>query len=156
MTKVAPRLTEPTDDKAGHLVYCVALRAIYRLEAAHFMAQLVARKGWWVSARLMETFWLAGRPVLFLYLLCLAAAGLLAPVDSVPAIAFLIAGCSAVIAFALLARPSALNQRTLEPGEAKASAGLFGSPAPDEANIEDPDANHETAYEGVADNRLFR
>jgi len=124
MIKAPPGLTEP-QDSAGDLFCCVVLRAIYALESAHFRAQLVGRKGLRAFTHVMETFWLAGRPVLFLYLLCLVAAGLFAPIDAVPAIAFLIAGCSAVIAFVYLARSSLVNERVLESGEATRSANLF-------------------------------
>ena len=126
MTKVPPRLIDPPMDGATDLMCCMALRAIYASEAAQFRAQCVGRKGWRACTHLVETFWLAGRPVLFLYLLCLVAAGLLAPVDAVPAIAFLIAGCSAIIAFACLARPSVVDQRILDSGEVEGSEPIQG------------------------------
>jgi hypothetical protein len=138
MIKAPPGLTEP-QNSAGDSICCVVLRAIYALESAHFRAQLVGRKGLRAFTHVLETFWLAGRPVLFLYLLCLVSAGLLAPIDAVPAIAFLIAGCSAIIAFVYLARPSLVDERILEWGEATRSASLFRAPAPDETAIEDPD-----------------
>jgi len=125
MKKVPPRLLEPPMDGAADLMCCMVLRAIYAWEAAQFRAQCVGRKGWRAGTHLVEQFWLAGRPVLFLYLLCLVAAGLFAPVDAVPAIAFLIAGCSAVIAFAYLARPSLVDQPILESGEETRSGNLF-------------------------------
>lgn len=124
MIKAPPGLIEP-QNSAGDPICCVVLRAIYALESAHFRAQLVGRKGLRAFTHVMKTFWLAGRPVLFLYLLCLVAAGLFAPVDAVPAIAFLIAGCSAVIAFAYLARPSLVDQPILESGEETRSGNLF-------------------------------
>ena len=67
MRKVPPRLTEPPIDGGGDLTCRIALRAIYAWEAAQFRAQCVGRKGWRACTHLVETFWLAGRPVLFLH-----------------------------------------------------------------------------------------
>ena len=124
MIKAPLGLSEP-QTSAGDLFCCVVLRAIYALESAHFRVQLIGRNGLRAFTHVMKTFWLAGRPVLFLYLLCLVAAGLFAPIDAVPAIAFLIAGCSAVIAFVYLARPSLADQPILESGEETRSGNLF-------------------------------
>jgi hypothetical protein len=156
MIKVPPRLAEPPMDRARDLTCCMVLRAIYALETAHFKVQVVGRKGWRASAQLVEAFCLAGRPVLFLYLLCLVAAGLLAPVGAVPAIAFLLAGCSAVVAFVVLARPSVETRRMQQSGGTERCAGLFMAPGSDEANVENPDAKRPAACEGIAENGLLR
>ena len=155
MIEAPPGPTEPRNS-AEHLICGVLLRAIYALESAQFKAQLVGRKGLRAFTHVMETLWLAGRPVLFLYLLCLVAAGFFAPIDAVPAIAFLIAGCSAIIAFVYLARPSLVSKRILESGEATRSADLFTAPAPDETTIGDPDTDGRAAREGIARHPLLR
>ena len=100
---------------------------------------------------------LAGRAAgLFLYLLCLVAAGLFAPIDAVPAIAFLIAGCSAIIALVCLARPSLVDQPVLESGAATRAAKLPRASAPDATTTEDPDTDGRAACEGIARHPLLR
>jgi hypothetical protein len=155
MIKAPPGLVEP-QNRAGDVICCAVLRAIYALESAQFRAQLAGRKSLRALTHVMKTFWLAGRPVLFLYLLCLVAAGLLAPIDAVPAIAFLIAGCSAVIAFVYLARPSLVDERILESGDATMGADPYGAPAPRETTNDDSDTNDHAACEEIARHPLLR
>jgi len=88
--------------------------------------------------------------------MCLVGAGLFAPIDAVPAFAFLTAGCAAVIAFVYLARPSLVDQPVLESGAAPRSAKLLRASAPDATTTEDPDTDGRAACEGIARHPLLR
>lgn len=93
----------PNDAPPG-LVSRLVLGAGWGLGAAQQRARMHGREGWRALVCLVRMLWLAGRPVLFLVSLCLGAAGLLALVDGLLGIMFLLAGFSALSAFAVLAR----------------------------------------------------
>jgi hypothetical protein len=57
-----------------------------------------------LSLGCLRTLLQLGRPVLFLALLCLAAGASLSPVDAASTAVFLLAGCTALVTFVLLAR----------------------------------------------------
>ena len=105
---VPPPVCEP----AG-LTYRVLLKAIYTAEAAQYRIHAWSRNRGQRLARLIRTAWPAGGPVLFLVSLCLLAACLLALEDLVPAMMFLLAGCSALVAFVVLAHRSAIERPLL-------------------------------------------
>jgi hypothetical protein len=106
------------------LARCLALKALYALDAA--------RTGAWAWRRTVQGEWTqlspllcpAAGPILFLASLCVVAAGLFALVDGVPALVFLSAGCAAVGAYLVLLRRSAADPRPVRAGQGPGPADL--------------------------------
>lgn len=120
--KPLPNLGKPPTTRGTHLgssglVCCLALKAIYSLDSAHYKVRTYGSTGRRALTHLASILCPAGRPVLFLVALCLVAAGSLALVDPIPAVMFLLAGCAAVVVFVSLARRPVVNQRTHRPDQ---------------------------------------
>jgi hypothetical protein len=98
------RVRWPANDEAPGFFCRLVIDADSALEAAQQRWWIYSRKSWHALTLLSDRLWRAGRPILFLVALCLAAALALAPVDGVLGAMFLLAGSAALIAFACLAR----------------------------------------------------
>jgi membrane protein implicated in regulation of membrane protease activity len=126
--KPPTNMGKPPTTRGAHLgssglVCCLALKAIYGLESAHYKIRAYGSMGCRGLTQLASILCPAGRPILFLVALCLVAAGSLALVDPIPAVMFLLAGCAAVVVFVSLARRPVVNQRTHRPDQDRTKRG---------------------------------
>ena len=103
MRAMPAQTAEFPEGEQPEVSFSLAPGFVHPCDGGQLSTQVDDREGRRELACLVRTLWKAGRPVLFLDMLCFGIAGSVARVDVVLAFVFLLAGLSALVAFAFLA-----------------------------------------------------
>lgn len=118
VTKVPLDNTDRMDSSLRGVTYRLVLRIVGACDKDQSRAHYNGGHGrlWQTCTCVAQMLWQSGRPVLFLDFLCLVAAGLLLFVDGVLAAVFLIAGCSALMGFVMVATAGSVPETWIGAG----------------------------------------